>query len=125
MLVVNLDILAQNIEHPPRTKDVLHRSIVPVAELDRVSLQILSYARSISHHVTAAHVAMDEQEVEMVQSKWERLQNRLSEEEETYLVVVESPYRSLLRPLLAYIDTVHAWSPDDTLTMILPAFVLA
>src|SRR2546421_77382 len=125
IVVTNLTLPAQNNTLPLRPKDVHHRVIVPVAELDRVSLQSLAYARSISKHVTAAHVAMDEQEVEMVQSKWERLQNRLSEEEETYLVVVESPYRSLLRPLLAYIDTVHALYPEDTLTVILPEFVVA
>ncbi|HEX6554598.1 MAG TPA: APC family permease [Ktedonobacteraceae bacterium] len=125
IVVTNLTLPEQNNTLPLRPKDVHHRVIVPVAELDRVSLQSLAYARSISHHVTAAHVAMDEQEVEMVQSKWERLQNRLSQEEETYLVVVESPYRSLLRPLLAYIDTVHALYPEDTLTVILPEFVVA
>ena len=46
-------------------------------------------------------------------------------EEETYLVVIESPYRSLLRPLLAYIDTVHTMYPEDILTVILPEFVVA
>ena len=99
--------------------------IVPIAELDRVSLQSLAYARSISARVTATHIAMDEQEVEAVQSKWEHLQKRLTQEEETYLVVIESPYRSLLRPLLAYIDTVKALYPEDTLTVILPEFVVA
>jgi hypothetical protein len=60
-----------------------------------------------------------------VQSKWERLQKGLAHEEETYLVVIESPYRSLLRPLLAYIDTVQSMYPEDTLTVILPEFVVA
>ena len=102
-----------------------HRCIVPIAELDRPSLQSLAYARSISPYVTAAHIAMDEQEVEAVQSKWERLHTHLAPEEETYLVVIESPYRSLLRPLLAYIDTVRTLYPEDTLTVILPEFVVA
>jgi len=39
--------------------------------------------------------------------------------------VIESPYRSLLRPLIAYIDNVHAIYPEDTLTVILPEFVVA
>jgi hypothetical protein len=68
---------------------------------------------------------MDEQEVETVQTKWERLQRGLAPEEETYLVVIESPYRSLLRPLMAYIDTVYAMYPEDTLTVILPEFVVS
>ena len=67
----------------------------------------------------------DEQEVEEVQSKWERVQKHFAPEEETYLVVIESPYRSLLRPLLAYIDTVQAIYPEDTLTVILHEFVVA
>ena len=75
--------------------------------------------------MTAAHVALDEQDVAIVQEKWERLQKHLAPEEETALVVIESPYRSLLRPLLAYIDTVHSMYPEDMLTVILPEFVVA
>jgi hypothetical protein len=60
-----------------------------------------------------------------VRSKWERLQKLLAQEGETQLVVIESPYRSLTRPLLAYIDTVHELHPDETLTVILPEFVVA
>ena len=39
--------------------------------------------------------------------------------------MIESPYRSLMRPLLAYIDTVHELHPDEILTVILPEFVVA
>ncbi len=124
-MVTNLThtALEQPLELQP--KEFRHRFIVPIAELDRPSLQSLAYARSISPYVTAAHVAMDEHEVEAVQEKWERLQKHLAPEEETSLVVIESPYRSLLRPLLAYIDTVHTMYPEDTLTIILPEFVVA
>ncbi|HEY6405862.1 MAG TPA: hypothetical protein VIY29_00185, partial [Ktedonobacteraceae bacterium] len=125
IVVTNLTSQVQDNTLLLRPKEIRHRVIVPIAELDRVSLQSLAYARSISTHVRAAHVAMDEQEVEAVQTKWERLQNGLAQEEETYLVVIESPYRSLLRPLLAYIDTVHAMYPEDTLTVILPEFVVS
>ncbi len=40
------------------------------------------------------------------------------------MVVIESPYRSLLRPLLSYIDTLHTLYPEDTLTVILPEFIV-
>lgn len=125
IVVTNLTLPAPESALPLRPKEIRHRFIVPIAALDRPSLQSLAYARSISPYVTAAHVAMDEQEVETIQSKWERLQKHLAPEEETYLVVIESPYRSLLRPLLAYIDTVHTMYPEDTLTVILPEFVVA
>lgn len=125
IVVTNLTHRASEQPLAQQPEEMRHRFIVPIAELDRPSLQSLAYARSISPYVTAAHVAMDEQEVETVQEKWERLQKHLAPEEETSLVVIESPYRSLLRPLLAYIDTVHANYPEDTLTIILPEFVVA
>lgn len=125
--IVVTNLTYQTSEHPLtlKPKEIRHRFIVPIAELDRPSLQSLAYARSISPYVAAAHVAMDEQDVATIQEKWERLQKHLAPEEETALVVIESPYRSLLRPLLAYIDTVHSMYPEDTLTIILPEFVVA
>ena len=41
------------------------------------------------------------------------------------LVIVESPYRSLLRPLLSYIDALHRQQPDRVLTVLIPEFVAA
>jgi len=110
---------------PVHPKDIHHRLIVPIDGLDRASIQSLAYARSISPLVTAVHVAVDINEANAVRAKWQRWQKQLAEEEETHLVVIESPYRSLARPLLAYIDTVHELFPDDTLTVILAEFVVA
>ena len=39
-------------------------------------------------------------------------------------MIIESPYRSLLRPLLAYIDTIKLRHPEDTITVILPEYVV-
>lgn len=108
-----------------RPRDIEHRFIVPIAELDRASLQSLAYARSVSPHVVAVHVAIDPHDVEVLREKWERLQKHLTKQEETRLVIIESPYRSLARPLLAYIDTVRELHPEATLTVILPEFVVA
>lgn len=110
---------------PLHPRDIHHRMIVPVAGLDRVSVQSLAYARSITRHVTAVHVAIDARDADAVREAWERWQKSLTEEEETHLIVIESPFRSLSRPLLAYIDTVHELFPDDTLTVILPEFVVS
>jgi len=125
IVVTNVSWYQRASNTPVRPKDIHHRFIVPIAELDRASLQSLAYARSISSHVTAAHVAIDPHDVERVRSKWKRLQERLAKAEETNLVIIESPYRSLSRPLLAYIDTMRELHPEDTLTVILPEFVVA
>jgi hypothetical protein len=110
---------------PIHPRDIRHRLIVPIAGLDQGAIQSLAYARSISRHVTAVHVALDLEDAQAVQGAWQEWQKQLSTEEETQLVIIDSPYRSLSRPLLAYIDTVHELYPEDTLTVILPEFVVA
>ena len=110
---------------PTRPKEVRHRFIVPIGELDRAAIASLAYARSISAHVIAAHVAIDTHEVEVVRSKWEHLQEQMPKNGGVQLVVIESPYRSLARPLLIYIDTMKELHPEETLTVILPEFVVA
>ena len=110
---------------PVHPKDIHHRLIVPIAGLDRAAIQSLAYARSISPHVTAVHVAIDMVEAEDLRQAWQLWQKQLEQDEETHLIIIESPYRSLTRPLLAYIDTVHELFPDNTLTVILPEFVVA
>jgi amino acid transporter len=110
---------------PLRPQDVQHRLIVPIDRLDRASIQSLSYARSISPHVTAVHIALDEAETDQIRESWSRWQQQLSDDETTHLLIIESPYRSLIRPLLAYIDTIHERHPNDTVTVILPEFVVA
>lgn len=110
---------------PLQPRQIRHRIIVPIAGLDAAAQQSLAYARSITKRVIAVHVAIDAAEVEHIRQAWDRWQKQLGEEEETHLVVIESPYRSLGRPLLAYIDTVHDLFPGDTLTVILPEFVVS
>src|SRR6266849_3214463 len=110
---------------PVHPQDIHHRVIVPIAGLDRAAIQSLAYARSITKHVIAVHVAIDLDDENKVREAWERWQKHLAEEEETQLIIIESPYRSLSRPLLAYIDTIHELFPVDTVTVILPEFVVA
>lgn len=110
---------------PPHPQDIQHRLIVPISRLDRASIQSLSYARSISPHVTVLHVALDEAEAAQVQASWSHWQGILGKEETTHLLIIESPYRSLTRPLLTYIDTIHAQHPRDTITVILPEYIVA
>jgi len=113
------------IDIPIHPQDIRHRVIVPIAGLDRAAKQSLAYARSITKHVIAVHVAIDEDDANKVRETWERWQKHLADEEETQLIIIESPYRSLSRPLLAYIDTVHELFPTDTVTVILAEFVVA
>lgn len=130
-LYFRTDIVVTNVsqemgagEIPTRPRDIRHRLLVPIAGLDRVAIQSIAYARSISPQVVAAHVSIDASDTEAIRQSWERFRARLPKEEETKLVVIESPYRSLLRPLLSYIDTLHKLHPNDILTVILPEFIV-
>jgi hypothetical protein len=91
--------------------------VVPVANLDRAALNALAFAQSISNDVVAVHVAEDRDEAERARKRWEELGG------EVRLVIVESPYRSLLPPLLAYIDAVDESDPSRPITVVLSEFV--
>ncbi|HLJ32094.1 MAG TPA: APC family permease, partial [Ktedonobacteraceae bacterium] len=83
---------------PTRPQKIRHRFIVPIAGLDRVSKQSLAYARSITSHVTASHVAIDVHDADIVQEAWMNLQKNAPKDEESQMVIIESPYRSLSGP---------------------------
>ena len=109
-------------EHP---KQVKHLFIVPIAGLDKASKQSLAYARSISNYVVAVHVAIENQDATKVNHDWESWKQHLSATEKTELIIIESPFRSLSRPLLNYIDSMSELYPDYAINVILPEFVVA
>ncbi len=110
-------------ETPIDPAEIRHAVIVPVAALNQVALQTLAYARSIARAptdmVTAVHVTDDPDAAERLRVAWTEWHCGVP------LVVIESPFRSLVGPLLAYIDSVRGRYPDRTLTVILPEMVPA
>lgn len=110
---------------PMQPGDIDLRLVVPIEVFDRVAMQSLAYARSISPHVTVVHVAMDEGDAAQMKQSWDQWQQEnLTQEEDTHLLIIESPYRTLVAPLLAYIDTVHERHPTVTLSVLLPDYVI-
>jgi hypothetical protein len=93
------------------------RVIVPISRLDRSSLAALAYARSISDDVTALHVASDGDAVDAMQDRWEAWGGPVK------LVILESPYRALMAPLLAYLDATETLDPTRPTTVVLAEFV--
>ncbi|HEX6138887.1 MAG TPA: APC family permease [Candidatus Limnocylindria bacterium] len=93
------------------------RVIVPVARLDRAALAALRYARSMSDEVTAVHVTDDPREATEIKRRW-----RVGAPD-VDLVILESPYRALVAPLLTYIDALDAQDPDRPTTVVLSEFV--
>ena len=91
---------------PVHPQDIIHRLIVPIANLNTVAKQSLAYARSVSPHVTAVYVASEPSQTDALRIAWHEWQASLSENEDIHLDVVELTHHSLIRSLLAYI-TVH------------------
>lgn len=98
---------------PPEPPDV----IVPVRRLDRAALKALAYARSISPQVTAVHVSDDRGAAERLRHRWRLWGGDIP------LVVIESPYRALVPPLLAYVEAKHEQHPERPITVVLTEFV--
>ena len=90
--------------------------IVPIARLDRAALQALAFARSVSPTVKAVHISTSKASAEEFRIRWAKLDTDIK------LDVVESPYRSLLAPLLKYIDAMDK-SDDRPITVVLAEFV--
>ncbi|HEX5690988.1 MAG TPA: amino acid permease, partial [Roseiflexaceae bacterium] len=95
-----------------------HTAVVLISGIHRGVVPALQYALSLApDNVTAVYVDMDAEATAKLRTKWEQWGSGVP------LVVLSSPYRSLLRPLMDYIDEVDAMYDDDVLTIILPEFI--
>ena len=125
-------------EHP----DVLspqyhHYVLIPVASLNRATLRAITYARSLTGQahgvpaptssrvkhaiIQAVHVTDDAEEAEQLKERWEQYNPGVE------LVVVEAPFRSLVGPLMRYVDLVERRHPEGTaiVTVLIPEFIPA
>jgi amino acid transporter len=91
--------------------------IVPISDLNNVALQSLAFARTVSDRVIAVHICDDESHISKLRAMWEIWGGHVP------LEIIESPYRSFLRPLLVYIDEIDKQRDDDTLVVVLPELV--
>lgn len=107
----------EGLEPPPPLRNTV---IVPVSTLHRGVINALKYAESIAPgNVTAVHISMDEEQTAKIRAKWAKWGG------DTPLVVLDSPYRSLVRPLVRYLDEIDRRWDSDVITVVLPEFVPA
>ena len=72
----------------------------------------------LSSDITAVYVSMDAIEAESIRQKWEVWG------EGVRLVILDSPYRLLLEPLLSYIEEIiHKRQPNEIITIVVPHFI--
>jgi amino acid transporter len=95
-----------------------HRVLIPISGVHRGTVEALRYANSLSDDITAVYVSIDAQHAAKLEKKWGLWGNGVR------LVVLDSPYRLLLEPLLEYIKKIATRrQPNETITIVVPQFV--
>lgn len=89
-----------------------HRALLLVPRVHRGIIKALHYAKSIDPNAEALHVIIDERKLPQVQREWGRYAGG------TPLVVLNSPYRSLIEPVLDYVDDLIAADPEQMVTVV-------
>jgi amino acid transporter len=83
------------------------RVVIPVPGINRAVIQAVNVGRSIADDIEAVFVSDDPKETARVRERWRRLLPNVP------LVVVESPYRALVGPILSYLDVLDRTWPAD------------
>jgi amino acid transporter len=96
--------------------------VVLVSGVHRSSMQAMAFAKSMHPDRLVCATACDEDQAAFLTSEWERFEVRRKLGVE--LTVIDSPYREVTRPLLAFLDELRAQHPDDNTTVILPELVV-
>ena len=106
---------------PPSLKPLpAPRIVIPISGVHRGIVDAVNFARVISKDVTAIYVELEPGQAEAVRQRWEQLWPDVP------LAVVSSPYRSIIGPLIDFLDDLDAKHNDGQLaTVILPEFVPA
>jgi amino acid transporter len=101
----------------PRAEVGTHPAVVVVGQLNRGTLEALDYARSIADEIVAIHVDIGSTDREKLQQRWQELQADIP------LIILDSPYRSVVSPIVDFVTKFEARHPGVLSTIIIPAFV--
>ncbi len=88
-----------------------------VPRVHRGILQAIGYAKSMARDCRAVHVTLDSKNVDEIKKQWNEFGADIP------LVILESPYRSLIEPIIEYIDQTIEEEPNSMITVIVPQAV--
>jgi hypothetical protein len=112
-LALNKRALAQKLSGPPPV-------VIPISGVHRELVEAVRFACSISDRVRAVYIELESGSGEAVRGEWEKAWPDIP------LDVVPSPYRSIVGPLLDYLDKTDSERGDDQPTvLVLPEFIPA
>ena len=93
--------------------------IIPISGLNRAVVRALDYARSRPGEIRAVYVDLDQEESAKVKIQWAQWGGGVN------LIVLSSPYRSVLRSLLDYVEEVLEKDPNTWITVVIPEILPA
>jgi amino acid transporter len=105
---------------PPAPEDGGAPVVVLVGQLHRGSFEAVRYARTIAKELVAVHVDLGLGKAEAFREQWQRQLPDIP------LVILDSPYRSLITPVLEFVrgfEIQHRKDRDRFCTVVLPVFV--
>jgi hypothetical protein len=91
--------------------------VVPVDAINKVTLAAIAFVRELSGRATAVHITDDREEAEELRARWEKMIPDVP------LLIIESPYRAFVAPMLAYVGSLERAEPGASITVVLPGFV--
>ncbi|MCA1948125.1 MAG: amino acid permease, partial [Armatimonadetes bacterium] len=97
-----------------RIEPVRTTALLLVPRLHKGTLRAIAYSQSLTNDCRALHVTLDPESAESIKREWNRLRVNMP------LVILESPYRSLVEPVLEYIDQAIEDDPEAMITVIVP-----
>lgn len=98
-------------------KNKRYIAIVPISGIHPGVVMAVQYALTITDDVRVCYVDADKTSTERMCKVWEKWSQGLP------LKILESPYRSVLGPLLDYIDEVHKESGMEMISVVVPEFI--
>lgn len=119
MIRRHYDYLARSLnpDRAYRPKAADSAVIVLVPRVHKGILQALEYVKTFSKDVRALHVVINPDNVDAVKREWDEYVGDIP------LVILESPYRSLVEPIVQYVDAAIEEKPDRMLTVVVPQAV--
>ncbi len=101
----------------PKVAVITHPAIVIIGQLHRGTFEALDYARSIADEIVAIHVDIGSTNREKLQERWQELEGDIP------LKILDSPYRSVVEPIVSFVHEFEVQHPGVLSTVIIPTFV--
>ncbi len=106
-------------KHPERLEMKHHKVVLPISGVHRGTIKAVKYARIIADDIVAVTVDLDPERTKKLQYQWAQWHNDIP------LVILPSPYRSVVEPIVRYINNLFSEEEGVWITVLMPEFIPA